>query len=55
MQMAEHLFAHCKQLTFERSRLRKHVGVINFDLLVTTEANVATAWAIRHFDIAQFR
>ncbi|KAK1529175.1 zinc knuckle [Colletotrichum costaricense] len=55
MQTAEHLFAHCKQLTFERSRLRKHVGVINFDLLVTTEANVATAWAIRHFDIAQFR
>ncbi|KAG7064329.1 zinc knuckle [Colletotrichum scovillei] len=55
MQTAEHLFAHCKQLAFERSRLRKHVGVINFDLLVTTEANMATAWAIRHFDIAQFR
>ncbi|KAK1455409.1 zinc knuckle, partial [Colletotrichum melonis] len=50
-----YLFSLKANLTFERSRLRKHVGVINFDLLVTTEANVATAWAIRHFDIAQFR
>ncbi|KAJ0160825.1 putative RNA-directed DNA polymerase from transposon BS [Colletotrichum tanaceti] len=52
---AKHLFVDCPDLRVERAFLRREVAILDFHRLVTTDAKIATAWAIRFFGLTQFR
>ena len=51
----EHLFFHCTALNEERRFLRKTIGSLReLSVLMTKFINVATAWAIRYWEIPHF-
>jgi hypothetical protein len=55
VETVEHLLCHCKALHIERQLLEAAVGGrLNFHSLMTTDLELASAWAIRYFDLEQF-
>jgi hypothetical protein len=50
-----HLFLHCPLLNVERQALWDQLKNPSFFSLLTKDADVATTWAIRHFDLDHFK
>jgi hypothetical protein len=56
IETVEHLLCHCKELHAAREHLKLAVGgVLCFERLMTTDLELASAWAIRYFDLEQFK
>jgi len=51
---AEHLLCHCSALELPRQHLRAAVGHTSWARLMTEECEIASAFAIRYFEIEQF-
>ncbi|EAT76579.2 hypothetical protein SNOG_16000 [Parastagonospora nodorum SN15] len=55
LETSEHLLCHCKKLHMERQALTTAAGHNNFHLFMTTDCDLASAWAIRYFGLEQFK
>jgi len=55
LETSEHLFCHCKKLYMERQALITAAGHNNFHLYMTSDCDLASAWAIRYFGLEQFK
>jgi hypothetical protein len=55
LETPEHLLCHCKKLFMERQALITAAGHNNFHLYMTSDCDLASAWAIRYFGLEQFK
>ena len=52
---ARHLFLHCPLLSDERTDLGRELGQLSLYAMLTHQADIATTWALRNFNIKQFK
>jgi len=50
----EHLLCHCKALSAERQLLHEAAGHVDYKLFMTVDLELASAWALRYFEMEQF-
>jgi hypothetical protein len=56
IETVEHLLCHCKALHAARQYLENAIGGrLSFQALMTTDLELASAWAIRYFGLEQFK